>query len=214
MAALDVLTLDEAKQALNVTATTKHDVELPSFITAVSDRLDRLIGPVVQRTITGELHDGGRENIWLSFFPVVSVSSVQEFADESTTPTVLVAETNASRPDEAYLTHAYGRGSLLAPRLTRRSSTGRHRRAKFAKGQRNVSVSYVAGRCVDTASVDPLYKQAAGMMLANMWRSQQDSTGGVGEFDVPQSSFPRWAVPRAVVQLLEDEVQQPRRLVG
>lgn len=212
MGTWDVLTLEEAKQALNVTATVKHDAELPAYITATSDRLDRLIGPVVQRDITDEVHDGGREHIYLTFFPVVFVSTVVEHAD--TEPVVLEPETATAQPGEAYATHPYRRGDLLSHRITRRSSSGRHRNARFAVGTNNITVSYVAGRCADTASVDPLYKHAAGLMLANFWRAQQDSSGSVGEFDVPQSSFPRWAVPRAVVQLVEDEVQQPRQMVG
>lgn len=214
MAEFDVLTLEEAKQALNVTATTKHDAELPLYITAVSDRLDRLVGPVVQRSVSSELHSGGHESIFLHLYPVVSVGSVQEYKEEETTATVLTAETNASRPAEAYLTHPYRRGALLSSRLVRRSDKGLSRKGKFAKGQNNIVVSYVAGRCADTASVEPLFKQAAGLMLQNFWRAQQDSTGNVGEFDVPQSYFPRWAIPQAVRQLLEEEMQQPRQLIA
>lgn len=217
MALLDVLTLDEAKKALNVTGSgTKHDLELPGFITAASTRLDNLIGPVVRRPVTGELHDGGSENIFLRFSPVYSIQTVTEYKIGEA-GTVLAAETNVSRPDEAYLTHPYVTGGgLLSGKLSRRSSVGVFscRRARWERGNRNVDVSYTAGRFADTAGVEPLYKQGAALILQNMWRSQQDSTGGVGQFDVPQSSFPRFAVPRAVVELFQDEIQQPRRHVA
>lgn len=218
MATLDVLTLDEAKKALNLTGSgTKHDLELPGFITAASKRLDNLIGPVVQRVVVGELHDGGAENIYLRFYPVVSVQTVTEFK-VGEAGAVLPAETNASRPDEAYQTHPYFMGGgLLSGKLTRRSSGGVFpscRRARWERGSRNVEVSYTAGRFDVTANVDPLYKQGAALILQNMWRSQQDSTGGVGQFDVPQSSFPRFAVPRAVTELFVDEIQQPKRLIA
>ncbi|MEB3367415.1 hypothetical protein [Saccharopolyspora mangrovi] len=218
MAVLDVLTLSEAKTSLNIRdAVTQNDVELAGFITAASKRLDWLIGPVVRRQLISELHSGGGEHVFLKFYPVFSVQTVTEFKRDEAAGLVLAAETNLSRPDEAYQTHQYATGGgLLADRISRRSSAGTfsNRRARWAPGEENVEVSYTAGRFDVTANVEPLYKQGAALILQNMWRGQQDSTGGLGEFDVPQNNFPRWAVPRAVVQLFQDEIQQPKRLVA
>lgn len=207
---LDVLTLQEAKQALNLTQTERHDDELPFYITAVSQTMDRLIGPVVKRTVTNETHDGGRRFIRLQYYPVVTITSLKEYRD--TVPTVLLPETPESKPDEAYLTVPYTRNvvadkSLKGALVYRRSSRWHNRDARFECGTGNIVVSYVAGRVDDTASVPRYYKMAASLILANYWRSQQDSTGQVNEFDVPQSYFPRWAIPQAARQMLADELQ-------
>lgn len=159
---LDVLTLAEAKQALNISESViKHDAELPSYITAVSQRLDLYIGPVVQRTVTNEVHDGGRPSVFLSLFPVVSVTQVIEYC--GTTSTVLAAESNAVKPEEGYLLERYDPvPSLWSGRVLRRKVG---RAARFEPGQANVAVSYVAGRCVSTAEVPPAL-QARGEVHA------------------------------------------------
>ena len=205
MATLDVLTLAEAKSALNLTNSTAHDAELPGWITAVSKRLDRLIGPVVRRTISSEKHDGGCCRIYLGKHPITSVTSVTEYA--GTVATVLGEESNASKPASGYLLDRYEYDPALYSNKLRRRSGGVD--TYFAAGGNNVEVTYVPGRFLDTASVEEDFKEAAGLMLINLWRSQEDSSGQVGEFDVPQSNFPTFAVPRAVRQMFDGEIQDP-----
>lgn len=210
MATLDVLTLSEAKLALNLTGTTAHDVELAGFITASSLRLDELVGPVVRRHITDETHDGGAPSVFLRWWPVASVATVTEYS--GTTATVLTPESPGSQPADAYLTEPYSADpTLKGPQLHRRSSGTD---ARFADGRGNVTVTYTAGRAVDTAAVDHRFKLAASLILINLWRSQQDSSGGMGEFDVPNQIFPRFAVPNAVRELMHGEVQEPDLLIG
>lgn len=207
---MDVLTLEEAKQALNIGASvTKHDAELPTYITAVTQRLDLLIGPVVQRPVTDETQDGGSWSVFCDYYPVTSITSVTEY--DETTPTVLTRETPLSAPDDGYLVEPYHPIRALLSGRIRRRREGKN--VRFAKGDRNIVVSYVAGRTSDTALVPERYKLAAKLMLANFWRSQQDATGGVNEFDLPQSNFPRFAVPLAARQMMQGEVQEPRQLV-
>jgi hypothetical protein len=38
-----------------------------------------------------------------------------------------------------------------------------------------------------------------------VWRTQEDSSGAIGEFEYAQSNFPRFAVPNAVKDLLAHE---------
>ncbi|MGH8571932.1 MAG: hypothetical protein ACREX8_05065, partial [Gammaproteobacteria bacterium] len=185
--------------------TTAHDSELPGWITAVSLRLDKLIGPVVRRTITAERHDGGSHRIFLHHHPNTSVTSVTEY--QGTVATVLAEETNASKPADAYLVEDYEPvPTLLSSIVWRRSGDAD---ASFPLGRKNLAVTYVAGRFADTASCEERSKKAAALMLLNLWRSQQDSSGQVGEFDVPQSIFPTFAVPRAVRQMYDGEIQDP-----
>lgn len=205
MATLDVLSLAEAKLALNLSGTTAHDAELPGWITAVSLRLDKLIGPVVRRTVTAEKHDGGNRRIFLRYHPNTSITSITEYA--GTVATVLTAETNASKPTDAYLAEDYEPDpALLSSIVWRRSGDAD---ATFPRGRKNIEVTYVAGRFADTASCDERAKKAAALMLINLWRSQQDSTGTVGEFDVPQNNFPTFTVPRAVREMYDGEIQDP-----
>lgn len=219
MATLDVLTLTEAKEALNLTGTTQYDAtELPAWITGVSARLDELVGPVVRRTVTSELHDGGGYVIRLRYYPVASISTVTEYS--GTTATTLTAETHASKPDNGYAADPYSVPVTLATgtqvdlfgNALRRRAAGADRR--FTAGRHNIEVSYVAGRFANTAAVTESFKRAAALMLLNVWRSQQDAVGNVGEFDVPQSIFPRFVVPAAVRQMFPREIQDTHHLVG
>lgn len=210
MATLDVITLPEAKTALNLSGTAAYDAELPVWITTVSARLDSLVGPVVVRTLTGELHDGGEHCVYLRYYPVSAITSVTEYDD--VTPTSLTAETNASKPAAAYLAGRYRRDPTLMSQRIRRRSSGTD--DTFPSGRQNVAVTYSAGRAANTAAVAERYKTAAELMLINLWRSQQDSVAGVGEYDVPQGIFPTFAVPRAVKELLYGEIQEPRPMVA
>lgn len=204
MATLDVISLAEAKSALNLSGTTAHDTELPGWITAVSLRLDELIGPVVRRAVT-EKHDGGCRRIFLRNHPNTSITSITEYA--GTVATALTLETSALKPAGGYLPEDYEPDPALLSGIVHRRSGDAD--ASFPLGRKNIEVTYVAGRFADTASVDERAKKAATLMLINLWRSQQDSTGTVGEFDVPQSIFPAFAVPRAVRQLWDGEIQDP-----
>ncbi len=57
---LDVISLAEGKSAVGITTgDTSQDTALAQKITAVSRRIDRLCGPVVQRTVTDEVTSPG-----------------------------------------------------------------------------------------------------------------------------------------------------------
>ncbi len=72
-----------------------------------------------------------------------------------------------------------------------------------------MKVNYLAGRAASTTTVDPRHKEAAALMLRNLWRSYEISTGNRDQYDVPIQSFPTFAVPKAVRDLLSEEVQDP-----
>lgn len=210
MAILDVVTLPEAKNALDIALTDlSQDGELAAHVTSVSRRLDDAIGPVVQRSVTVR-RDGGRPTIWLTPRPVAAFTTVTEY-NQAGVATVLVAEDEDTKPIDAYLASPYkSDATLFSGRLYRRRSGSD---GWFASGRSNVVVAYTAGRAADTAEVAPIYKQAAQIMLANLWRSQEQSTASLGEFDVPAQNFPRFAVPNAVKELLADEWQDNRHVL-
>lgn len=205
---LDVLSLTEAKQAVQKTGTSAYDTLLTAWITAMSRRLDRLAGPIVQRTISSELHDGGYERIYLQYHPITSITTITEY--DNTTGTALTAETNASKPDNAYRVLKYSADPVYKSNIVVRRSANAD--AIFAAGQENIDVAYVPGRFANTAAVDERFKQAGRLMLKNAMRMIEDGTGQVGEYDVPIVAFPTFTTPMAVRDLLDGEIQDPTPL--
>jgi hypothetical protein len=194
---LDLITLAEAKRALNLdTSNTTHDTELESYITAVSRRLDDLCGPVVIRTITGEVHSGGAATIWLHRAPMsasstTTVTTVTEYA--GTTGTVLTAETNLAPGASAYLFDR-STGAL------RRRSGGND--AVYPAGRFNVVVTYQAGRYADTAAVDAKFKQACAISVAHLFRSEQ----GFSAIDDGVGYRPSFSLPKRALELIASEM--------
>lgn len=192
---LDVLTLDEGKAAVLNNAGTSNDTALKGYITGVSRFLDQLCGPIVQRTITNEAYsrDSRRGPLLLKSWPVVSITSVTQWA--GATSTVLTAETPGSIPDAGYL------ADLSTGQIFPRSAG---HDALWPVGRSNIVVTYVAGRYADTASVDQRFKMAAGIILANFWRSEHGLAQGTG-YDAPMGAT--FGLPHAAKALLENDIQ-------
>lgn len=202
--AYDVLTTTEGRQILGYASTdTTKDSTIERLVTAVSRRMDRLIGPVVQRAVTAEeIHAGCSPHIELSHGPVSAVSSVVEY--QGTSAVTLTAETPGVQPTEAYRAERYAPNpALLSGILVRRCSGS----TRHWWPEASVVVTYTAGRVASTTQVDQRHKEAAGLMLKNLWRSYEHSIGEVDQYDVPSASFPTFAVPNAVKELLNDELQ-------
>lgn len=204
MAATDILTLAEARRGVNLGSSTTHDAELGMFVTGITGRIDALCGPVVNRTITGERHDGGKLRIFLEESPAFSVTSVSEWLH--TTETVLTAETDGTKPSQGYLLDHVGNLSFIWRRAGGSDTN-------FAEGRRNVVVTYVAGRFADTASVDDRFKLAAASILRRLWKREQSSWAQSPDFfgdpdDTRSLGFFR-AVDPMVRELLADELKPP-----
>lgn len=211
---LDVLTLSEGHKAINLSdATTEHDAELASFITAVSRILDKECGPVVQRTVTDELLDGGRREVNLRLWPVSSITSVTEYS--SGTSVALTAETVTSLPSSGYATDSYGsEPALLSGRLIRRSNGSD---TPFPAGRRNVKVTYVAGRYATTATVDARFKTCAASILRRLWKRESGTWAQSSAFfegvDAQVSDVGFFKVAKPIIdEMLHDEVQYPIRI--
>lgn len=166
---LDVLTIAEARTALGLTGTTASDTPLALAVTAVSRQVDELCGPVVKRTHTAETHDGGGYTIRLRHRPVHTVTTVTEY--DGTTATTLTAESNTAKPASGYLHD--GRTATLNSGLIRRRASNAD--ITFAEGRRNIAVTYDAGRAATTADADAKFKEAAAMMLRNVWTAEMAS---------------------------------------
>ena len=200
MATLDVLSSAEAIEAISSPGVSS--TKLAKVVTAVSLRLDEAVGPIVRRTITGETRVGvaGCRTIELSRWPVVSISSLVEY-DESGSSTTLTAETPSTKPSDGFRltpTTAEPELGLYRPLVERRSS------GRPDTFEETVVATYVAGRFVNTAGVDERYKEAARIVLVNVWQRVLTGTITFDDAEVPRYPFPRFAIPRSAFELLRD----------
>lgn len=194
---LDILSLTEAKAALNIPATnTDYDTELAQVVTAASRFVDSVAGAVVERTITAEEHQGRSTSISLDHYPVVSITTVTEY--QAGAATVLTAETLLTAGTYAI--------DLTSGTVYRRNSWNP---SHFASS--GVAVTYVAGRYADTASVDPVYKEAAAFTVKHLWEKRGSGNGvgvlgGDGERFGGATTYSTPELRRQVSALLADPV--------
>lgn len=151
---LDVLTVDEARGAINAQGDNATDW-LDLMTTAVSTAIDFEYGPMVARMVT-ELHDGGGAMIVPYSQTVLAVTSVTEY--QGLTARALNVEALGTAQQYGY---TFSSGVL-------------YRRAggfgyQFWPGQKNVQLVLSVGRADDTGSVPATVKSAAQITLAHLW---------------------------------------------
>ena len=203
MAATDVLTYDVARAAVGARESDKTLVEM--YISAVSQMMDDRFGPVVRRTITDEIHDGGRPAVYLLHGPIASVSACVEA--QGTTSVTCTQQTFGTEPADGFFLPAWKTSSAPYSGQVVRMSGGVE--SFWYVGRGNVKVTYSAGRFATTAAVSARFQQAALLAFKNLWRSEQSGVVQVNEYDVPQAAFARFALPNAVIELLRDELRVP-----
>lgn len=163
---LDLLTLAEGKTAINI-STTDHDTELAMQITAVSRIIDEQVGPVVQRTITAEVHPPGP--VVTRYAPIVSVSLVRELVGTAATTRASVAWGGTTE------------GYYLDPSLNGRIYyTSGGTLSDWSNGL--VEVTYVAGRYATTVAVDARFKSCAGAVLRRLWKREAGTWAQSADF--------------------------------
>lgn len=197
----DLLTYEEAKSVVRY-EDNAESTELAAYVTAVSHLIDQWAGPTVARTVTNEAHDGGRPVVVLHHRPVTAVATIVEW--DAGAATTITRETTGTVPDNGYTLVAYKPDPTLFNGFVRRRLAGFDH--TWACGDNNVLATYTAGRCANTAAVPERFKRAAGIVLENLWRDRQPGVDQLGEYDVPHLSFPTFAMPRAVRELLKGEV--------
>ena len=181
MAATDLLTLSEARDALNLSATaTDDDAEIWSiYIPAITPVVEDIVGPVVQRSVTYTT-DGGKTSILLPHSGLVSLDSI----------TIDGVAQVASKDYTANLSVG-----VIRPVWS-----------WFGGGNGSVTVTYTAGIAASTETVPAAIKLAARLILANLW--QGDQQGYRPEFGTPGDDASMqtpsgFAVPRQAYALLE-----------
>ena len=201
MATTDLLTLAEARSAINISGTGQDD-ELQLYLSLVSRRIDALCGPVVSRAVT-ENHDGGGNHIIPRLAPVLSITSLTEYS--GTTGTALSAESVSSQPASAYLLDTSMR---MFHRIWRRSSGSD---ATFPTGRQNVVLVYNAGRVASTATVTTDFKGACAAILRRLWKREQSGWAQSPGYAVDEGGAERFykAVDPMVMELLGHELLPP-----
>ena len=199
---LDVITLAEAHPYLGITGTAS-DTQLAVYITAVSRRLDTLCGPIVVRTLTTEHQLGGLGYVDVNYRPISTITTVTEYQVDGSSQ-VLTADTASTKNQYGYWLD----DTVRYPRRLWRRTAGI---PDYFPPKGLVEITYVAGRSATTSAVDPIFKQGASIMLAQLWRTEQ----GIGSETFGQiptmsgTTIPTFAIPRAVLELLAEELRPP-----
>lgn len=169
MANLDVLTLDEGKQSINMESPNlEHEEGLARHISAVSGIIDDACGPVVKRTITAEIHDGGVGMVLLHHRPVVSITTVRIATSAGVIESLAPAAFGTTVA--GYYAPTWSEdASLLSGALYRRDNGYG---TEWPTGCQTVEVTYEAGRFASTALVDDRFKDAAGAVLRRLWKRE------------------------------------------
>lgn len=203
----DLLTLDEGKAAINVQGLeAKYDLAVDAYITAASERIVDMCGPVVDRTFTGEVYDGGAGWIALrnaAFGPlaITTIDALSEY-DYTGTATALSVEDFDTKPVYGFMVDA-------ALGVIRRRSSGSG--YVFVAGSQNVVVTYTSGRAASTATVPSKFKVAAQILVAHLWR-QRGPQAGAYRTDTdsgPMFGVAPFAMPRAVEDMLAYDRRPP-----
>lgn len=196
MATLDVITLSEAKAGLNIVTplSAAADAELAIVVSAVSQRIDDLCGAVVRRVVNDEPHDGGVPALFLREAPAARTST--------TTITSVTEDGILLAADEWLFKQRLG--------ILYRRSGGVT--TSFAAGDDNIVVDYDAGRYATTAAVTEKFKQAAIVAVNHIWThvgSQARTRVTVDAEGAVAFGIPPWAMPKAALELLANELQGP-----
>jgi hypothetical protein len=190
MAATDLTDLETAAAYVGLEASDDSArLVLSTMITAASEMLDRLCGPIINRTITGEKLDGGKFFVRPEYVPIFSVTSVVEY--QATTAVTLTEESNTAKPANGFI--------VEDERIIRRAGDVDW---YFADGRNNIVVTYIAGRGTAAAT---RFEQACLIVIRNLWiREKGYASSTFGDSAPVGATF---ALPNAAVELLRDDIR-------
>lgn len=187
MAVTDVLTAAEASATLNASIDASDDL-LVAVNTGVSEFLDQRCGPIVQRAIVSETHDGWTSRIRLAETPVSAVSQVRV--------------NGVALDPSAYVLRRRRRDRAMFSGVIDAANFG-----TFPGGVDSIEIDYTAGRFTSTGEVPERFKAAARITLRNMWRQYEHASRELDEFNMPHQAFPTFALPKAAAALLVGELR-------
>jgi hypothetical protein len=190
VAAVAIITLAQAKEVLNITATT-YDAELNTFIASASQMIVNRIGFVAGSLAISEWYDGGATVIMLrSNGPIQSVTAVTESYGSITYTLTQVAVDTGSNST------AYGYSVDLDRGLLVRRASGVP--ICFGGGKQSIHVTYVGGYTTTPADII----QACQLLVRHMWETQRGPSRRPGsEAEVPNPNR-QAAMPPRVEEIL------------
>lgn len=194
-----LVSIKDAREWLRLRSTdTSDDLKIQSIIEAASRLVVNITGPIQSTSFT-EWFDGGVPTIVLAHPPIISIVRVVEYYGQSTF--VLSEQPLGSQTSAFAFTVDYTTGQL-----TRRTIGGDA--ALFVQGDKNIAVTYTAGRMIVPENVQLATKELVRHLYQNtqvQGRSKLASTGDDGYGEVPIG----FAVPNFVVQMLHPDRRAP-----
>ena len=195
-----IISLADARAALGtVTASTIKDEDLRNYIAAASAIMENIVGSILKTTRT-ETFDGGSSQIVLLWAPLISVSSIIESYGaayrRTLTPQDIFAGTGAD---------AFGYTVELLTGVVTRRAAGIA--VPFPTGQRNIQITYIAGRAVTGNLL-----LATRLVIRQLWlvSGQQGLRPAMGNAGVDTAGVPvGFAVPNAVLELCAPHARPP-----
>jgi hypothetical protein len=193
MATTDLVTYEEAASFLGNPA---NAGELNPWVSAVSDRIEDLTGPIVRRDRTEKYNGGGCAILLDEHRNVNDPTGTTAVTETLWTQTrTLTAETNSVKPALGFLI------DTRTGTLYRRTSGMDY---PFWPGRLNVDVTYTVGICDTTDEVPGRFKQAMKLALKDLWQKHMGTGNStIGYVQDELSSIPDgWVLPPKVFDLL------------
>jgi hypothetical protein len=196
----DLVAIADVASHLNWDATqqAKYATEMARFISATTAVVERITGPVVQRSYD-EWLDGGGQQVMLRS-PVVSVTLLTESSGNA-------VQTLAEEPLTA-AGDGYGYTINKTTGVVTRRASGSA--TTFADGVENIHAQYTAGLCADTPSVPANVALAALEIIRVNWQPQQSGNRpSMGQVDPNVADGLRmlgFFVPNRVMELLQPNI--------
>jgi len=183
---LSIISLDEAKDHLNIPLTTTNsDNELRRMIDAATSLAQSYTGNILGRvTYTNEIYDGNVDNIRLHNPRAMSITSVYENG-------VLLTSADYSLEYTGQRLWRITTGSLNEPNYY----------GIWAPGSQNITISYVSG----FVNPDPAAKQGVLEIVRHLWQTQRGSMNVISRNQNGDDFYSgaTYSLPRRAMELLD-----------
>jgi hypothetical protein len=196
-----LVSLGQVKDYLNISNVDRaRDEKIRTMLLGITPVVEAITGPIIQRTYTNEMHDGGTERIRLLHAPVQNVISVTEYLANVE---YRLQQVPQGRPDLGSMW-----SFMFEPdrQIVRRSPGGGTQ--PFFGGTDSISVTYVAG----LDAVPPNVTQAACELVRVHFQATQQGRPrpGINSYDdEPGTPVLGFFVPNRVRELLVPNRRHP-----
>jgi len=196
-----LVSLGQVKDYLNISNVDRaRDEKIRTMLLGITPVVEAITGPIIQRTYTNEMHDGGTERIRLLHAPVQNVISVTEYLANVE---YRLQQVPQGRPDLGSMW-----SFMFEPdrQIVRRSPGGGTQ--PFFGGTDSISVTYVAG----LDAVPPTVAEAACELVRVHFQATQQGRPrpGINSYDdEPGTPVLGFFVPNRVRELLVPNRRHP-----